>query len=64
MPYTIHGGLVRSRHLAKDPAELHERGFVEREIVTLRQGRGMAVLKKYELTAEGRAEANAKRAVR
>ncbi|SAL81935.1 hypothetical protein AWB74_06102 [Caballeronia arvi] len=57
MPYTTHRGLLRSRHLTKDLAELHERGLVKREIVVLRQGGRIAVVNKYALTAKGRDQA-------
>ena len=57
MPYILHKGLLRSRYLTSDLAELHERGLIECEIITLRQKGRMAVVKKYELTAEGLGEA-------
>lgn len=59
VPYTIYEGRLRTKHLATDLDELHERGLVERDTVTVRQDGRTAVVKKYELTAEGREEAKA-----
>jgi hypothetical protein len=59
MPTYPHGGLIRSRDLTKDLAELHERRYLSRETITLRQGGRVAVVFKYDLTPRGKAEAQA-----
>ena len=38
VPYTIYERRLRTKHLATDLYELHERGLVERDAVTVRQG--------------------------